>query len=178
MGWLGRRIVGRPKLHGGSLPLCPLCLQIDLGGGHVMEFVMAPNLHWPDTMFSFDHATNVMYTCEPGPQPGGPPGWLPPVAGRRLQPPWLETWGAALACVPPAGALRILQQRKPCPLSAPPTAGDAFGMHFCTEDPFDSELSPLEPHYRRVAALPGTAHSSLHMARFLFVPSSPQQPHT
>ncbi|EFN57371.1 hypothetical protein CHLNCDRAFT_142758 [Chlorella variabilis] len=25
--------------------------KIDLGGGHVMEFVMAPNLHWPDTMF-------------------------------------------------------------------------------------------------------------------------------
>lgn len=22
-----------------------------------MEFVMAPNLHWPDTMFSFDHGT-------------------------------------------------------------------------------------------------------------------------
>ncbi len=38
--------------------------KIDLGGGHVMEFVMAPNLHWPDTMFSFDHATNVMYTCD------------------------------------------------------------------------------------------------------------------
>ena len=38
--------------------------QIDLGGGHVLEFVMAPNLHWPDTMFTFDHATNVMYTCE------------------------------------------------------------------------------------------------------------------
>ncbi|KAL4448067.1 hypothetical protein ABPG75_005286 [Micractinium tetrahymenae] len=62
--------------------------KIDLGGGHVMEFVMAPNLHWPDTMFSYDHATNVMYTC------------------------------------------------------------DAFGMHYCTEDPFDSELAPLEPHYR------------------------------
>lgn len=29
--------------------------KIDLGGGHEMEFVMAPNLHWPDTMFSFDH---------------------------------------------------------------------------------------------------------------------------
>jgi len=51
---------------------CP-ALQIDLGGGHVIEFVMAPNLHWPDTMFSFDHATNVMYTCE---QPGsGLVGW-------------------------------------------------------------------------------------------------------
>jgi flavorubredoxin len=62
--------------------------KIDLGGGHVLEFVMAPNLHWPDTMFSYDHATRVMYTC------------------------------------------------------------DAFGMHYCSDDPYDSELAPLEPHYR------------------------------
>ncbi len=34
--------------------------KIDLGNSHVLEFVMAPNLHWPDTMFTFDHATNVM----------------------------------------------------------------------------------------------------------------------
>ena len=33
--------------------------KIDLGNGHVIEFVMAPNLHWPDTMFSFDHATGA-----------------------------------------------------------------------------------------------------------------------
>jgi hypothetical protein len=33
--------------------------QIDLGGGHEVEFVMAPNLHWPDTMFSFDHKTGA-----------------------------------------------------------------------------------------------------------------------
>ena len=25
---------------------------------------MAPNLHWPDTMFSYDHGTGVMYTCD------------------------------------------------------------------------------------------------------------------
>lgn len=37
---------------------------LDLGGGHELEFVMAPNLHWPDTMFSFDRATGVMYTCD------------------------------------------------------------------------------------------------------------------
>jgi flavorubredoxin len=37
---------------------------IDLGGDHKVEFVMAPNLHWPDTMFSYDHATGVMYTCD------------------------------------------------------------------------------------------------------------------
>lgn len=36
--------------------------KIDLGNGHVIEFVMAPNLHWPDTMFSFDHATGTAAT--------------------------------------------------------------------------------------------------------------------
>ena len=25
---------------------------------------MAPNLHWPDTMFTFDHRTGVMFTCD------------------------------------------------------------------------------------------------------------------
>jgi flavorubredoxin len=53
---------------------------IDLGGGHALEFVMAPNLHWPDSMFSFDPATSIMYTC------------------------------------------------------------DAFGSHYCTEDPWDTDV--------------------------------------
>ncbi|UFP96215.1 diflavin flavoprotein [Gloeobacter morelensis] len=37
---------------------------LDLGGGHVLEFVSAPNLHWPDTMFTFDRGTGVLYTCD------------------------------------------------------------------------------------------------------------------
>lgn len=37
---------------------------IELGGDHSLEFVLAPNLHWPDTMFSFDKATGVLYTCD------------------------------------------------------------------------------------------------------------------
>ena len=37
---------------------------VDLGGGHELRFIMAPNLHWPDTMFSFDPATKLMYTCD------------------------------------------------------------------------------------------------------------------
>lgn len=49
---------------------------------------MAPNLHWPDTMFSFDSATGVLYTC------------------------------------------------------------DAFGQHYCHEEPFDTDLKAIEPHYR------------------------------
>ncbi|AGY57630.1 diflavin flavoprotein [Gloeobacter kilaueensis] len=37
---------------------------LDLGGGHVLEFISAPNLHWPDTMFTFDRGTGVLYTCD------------------------------------------------------------------------------------------------------------------
>ncbi|MGF1539527.1 MAG: diflavin flavoprotein [Pleurocapsa sp.] len=37
---------------------------IDLGQGHIIEFVNAPNLHWPDTIFSYDHATGILYTCD------------------------------------------------------------------------------------------------------------------
>ncbi|WP_026103332.1 diflavin flavoprotein [Pseudanabaena sp. PCC 6802] len=38
--------------------------QIDLGNGHILQFVMAPNLHWPDTMLTFDFKTSILYTCD------------------------------------------------------------------------------------------------------------------
>ncbi len=38
--------------------------SIDLGQGHIIEFVNAPNLHWPDTIFSYDRATGILYTCD------------------------------------------------------------------------------------------------------------------
>lgn len=38
--------------------------KLDLGKGHVLEFVNAPNLHWPDTIFSYDAGTKVMFTCD------------------------------------------------------------------------------------------------------------------
>ena len=38
--------------------------QIDLGQGHILEFLNAPNLHWPDTIFTYDHKTQVLYTCD------------------------------------------------------------------------------------------------------------------
>ena len=38
--------------------------QLDLGNGHVLEFVNAPNLHWPDTIFTYDHKTSVLFTCD------------------------------------------------------------------------------------------------------------------
>ncbi len=31
---------------------------------HRFEFLTAPNLHWPDTIFSFDHGTGILYTCD------------------------------------------------------------------------------------------------------------------
>ena len=61
---------------------------IDLGGGHALDFIIAPNLHWPDSMFSFDKATNIMFTC------------------------------------------------------------DAFGSHYCSEDPWDTDVAAVLPHYR------------------------------
>jgi len=38
--------------------------RLDLGNGHEIEFVSAPNLHWPDTMFSYDRQTQILYTCD------------------------------------------------------------------------------------------------------------------
>lgn len=75
-----RRPIQQQAVKGGD--------TIDLGGGHILEFVLAPNLHWPDTMFSHDRATGMMYTC------------------------------------------------------------DAFGMHYCSEEPFDTDLKAVLPHYR------------------------------
>lgn len=37
---------------------------LDLGNGHLLEFTSAPNLHWPDTIFTFDHKTGILYTCD------------------------------------------------------------------------------------------------------------------
>jgi len=37
---------------------------LDLGGGHQLTFIMAPNLHWPDTIFTHDAATNHLFTCD------------------------------------------------------------------------------------------------------------------
>ena len=44
---------------------------IDIGKGHEIEFVSAPNLHWPDTIFSYDacggrsyRKTQILYTCD------------------------------------------------------------------------------------------------------------------
>lgn len=38
--------------------------KLDLGNGHVLEFVSAPNLHWPDTIFTYDQKTQILFTCD------------------------------------------------------------------------------------------------------------------
>ncbi|QYO64996.1 FprA family A-type flavoprotein [Leptolyngbya sp. 7M] len=38
--------------------------RLDLGNGHELEFVSAPNLHWPDTILTYDHKTQILYTCD------------------------------------------------------------------------------------------------------------------
>lgn len=37
---------------------------LDLGKGHVLEFVSAPNLHWPDTIFTYDRGSGILFTCD------------------------------------------------------------------------------------------------------------------
>ncbi|MBD1918797.1 MULTISPECIES: diflavin flavoprotein [Cyanophyceae] len=61
---------------------------LELGNGHTLEFVSAPNLHWPDTIFTYDHKTGVLFTC------------------------------------------------------------DAFGMHFCSDAPYDENLELVSPDFR------------------------------
>ncbi|MCT7950476.1 diflavin flavoprotein [Ancylothrix sp. C2] len=38
--------------------------KLDLGNGHILEFVSAPNLHWPDTIFTYDSKTQILFTCD------------------------------------------------------------------------------------------------------------------
>jgi flavorubredoxin/flavin reductase (DIM6/NTAB) family NADH-FMN oxidoreductase RutF len=60
----------------------------DSGVQHRFEFLSAPNLHWPDTIFSFDHGTGILYTC------------------------------------------------------------DAFGLHYCSEELYDSDPGAIAPDFR------------------------------
>jgi len=39
-------------------------VTLDLGRGHELEFVSAPNLHWPDTMLTYDRGTELLFTCD------------------------------------------------------------------------------------------------------------------
>ncbi len=41
-----------------------LGINQDSGQSHIFDFLSAPNLHWPDTIFSFDRGTGILYTCD------------------------------------------------------------------------------------------------------------------
>ena len=60
----------------------------DSGVQHRFEFISAPNLHWPDTIFSFDHGSGILFTC------------------------------------------------------------DAFGLHYCSEELFDTDPGAIAPDFR------------------------------
>ncbi len=38
--------------------------QLDLGAGVVLQFAIAPNLHWPDSMFTYLAADKVLFSCD------------------------------------------------------------------------------------------------------------------
>lgn len=37
---------------------------LDLGKGHVLHFVEIPNVHWPETMVTYDSGSRVLFTCD------------------------------------------------------------------------------------------------------------------
>ena len=37
---------------------------LDLGNGHKLEFVDIPNVHWPDTIATFDTLTGTLFSCD------------------------------------------------------------------------------------------------------------------
>lgn len=38
--------------------------QLDLGDGVVLDFIVAPNLHWPDSMFTYYEKGKVLFSCD------------------------------------------------------------------------------------------------------------------
>ena len=37
---------------------------LDLGGGKVLTFIEAPNVHWPETMLSWEAASGTLFSCD------------------------------------------------------------------------------------------------------------------
>ncbi len=37
---------------------------LDLGGGKELQFIQQPNVHWPDTMFTYETSTKTLFTCD------------------------------------------------------------------------------------------------------------------
>lgn len=38
--------------------------SLDLGGGHILNFVEIPNVHWPDTIGTIDTSTSTLFPCD------------------------------------------------------------------------------------------------------------------
>lgn len=38
--------------------------KLDLGDGKVLSFHPAPNVHWPDTMFTYEESSKVLFSCD------------------------------------------------------------------------------------------------------------------
>ncbi|NLI89819.1 MAG: FprA family A-type flavoprotein [Epulopiscium sp.] len=38
--------------------------ELDLGNGHKLSFAMVPNVHWPDSMVTFDLLTKTLFSCD------------------------------------------------------------------------------------------------------------------
>lgn len=37
---------------------------LDLGNGHILIFAEIPNVHWPDTIATFDASTGILFSCD------------------------------------------------------------------------------------------------------------------
>lgn len=37
---------------------------LDLGNGKVLSFHPAPNAHWPETMYTYEHSTKTLFSCD------------------------------------------------------------------------------------------------------------------
>ena len=37
---------------------------LDIGNGQVLEFIIAPNLHWPDSMFTYYRKEKILFSCD------------------------------------------------------------------------------------------------------------------
>lgn len=38
--------------------------ELDLGAGVVLKFIVAPNLHWPDTMMTYYSGKKILFSCD------------------------------------------------------------------------------------------------------------------
>ncbi|HEB69436.1 MAG TPA: FprA family A-type flavoprotein [Desulfobulbus sp.] len=38
--------------------------RLELGNGKVLVFYEAPNLHWPETMFTYEESSGILFTCD------------------------------------------------------------------------------------------------------------------